>query len=402
MVASEGKYCQLLVDGDGFQLMNSMHWLRASMIVTGGSILGLLVIVAIVTSAHTCPIESTHPLDLVNLQNSPAMLHFPQVAKIGNLLPLTRMYNSFGGLVPARVAERAGLASRSGRTGPVTVSAEGSRGASDGLYWLEVLGSGSSDDLVALRELAPQDRPADIEISTTEELQRRVMVRMPGVNHTTMLGVSETQQKVGCGRRIWSASLAAAAWVTSLGSVALSGDILELGSGIGVFGLAAGAMAAAVARRDAVHCSLTLSDNRPVLVSKLQGTIANNALHLDGLTSACALQLNWDNASLPDFAPHTQYDNIVAADCVFLMQHSVTLAITIVRYLKRGGSAYLVIPCFRDGQAVKETLKVLSQHGKISQVRAALVHRMDESAKVPGIYSMQLVVFHKTERTHHE
>eukprot|EP00747_Dinoflagellata_sp_TGD_P185321 gnl/TRDRNA2_/TRDRNA2_41813_c0_seq1.p1 gnl/TRDRNA2_/TRDRNA2_41813_c0~~gnl/TRDRNA2_/TRDRNA2_41813_c0_seq1.p1 ORF type:complete len:467 (+),score=49.56 gnl/TRDRNA2_/TRDRNA2_41813_c0_seq1:100-1500(+) len=277
-------------------------------------------------------------------------------------------------------------------------------GVVDGQYWLEVLSSSSNpgqiprpvprqgskvgEELKLLLGRVPEDHPADIEVSTIG-LQRRLSFSVPGADVATSLDFpdfSEPEQ-LELGLRLWPASVAAAAWIARLGGTLLEGDVLELGSGIGVFGLAAGAVAAASSSKP---CSLMLSDLSSAVVSSLNSSISKNAPWLAGLTSAKATVLDWDAATRPAFVPHALYDYIVTADCIYSVELAAKLVAAIIGHLKDGGKAYLVVALGRVG--LREALEALSDHGELVRVSAALLHR---SAETSTIYSVELMVFQK-------
>eukprot|EP00746_Dinoflagellata_sp_MGD_P145705 gnl/MRDRNA2_/MRDRNA2_78282_c0_seq1.p1 gnl/MRDRNA2_/MRDRNA2_78282_c0~~gnl/MRDRNA2_/MRDRNA2_78282_c0_seq1.p1 ORF type:complete len:361 (+),score=51.75 gnl/MRDRNA2_/MRDRNA2_78282_c0_seq1:85-1167(+) len=269
----------------------------------------------------------------------------------------------------------------------------------DGQYWLDIIESSPTQEFKVLVERpVSENQPADVEVLAMGEPRCRLVLRVADSNDPVTIEVGETKDKgAKLDTAIWPASVAAAAWVARMGEAALTGDVLELGSGTGVFGIAAGVMAAAVARKNGVRCTLMLSEISDMYVCSLRDTITCNAPVLNGLASANARVLSWGVATQNGFVPETQYDHVVASDCVYLLEHVVLLVGAIVGYLKEGGSAYLVVPCNRIG--LREVIEALSRHGKVVQVRAVLTHRMEELDLTPSNVSMELIVFRKAAGT---
>eukprot|EP00746_Dinoflagellata_sp_MGD_P037471 gnl/MRDRNA2_/MRDRNA2_190065_c0_seq1.p1 gnl/MRDRNA2_/MRDRNA2_190065_c0~~gnl/MRDRNA2_/MRDRNA2_190065_c0_seq1.p1 ORF type:complete len:358 (+),score=51.61 gnl/MRDRNA2_/MRDRNA2_190065_c0_seq1:142-1074(+) len=288
----------------------------------------------------------------------------------------------------------AGRASQVGTGGPAVDD------LLDGLYWLKVLNSDSNEDSSILDAPLAEDeyQLADVEVSSVSEVQRCIRVRVPGTDRTVRLDVIENPKYWHLkGGQVWPASVVAAAWMWRLGGKVLTGHILELGSGVGVFGVAAAAAGATAAQKGHVHGSLTLSDSSDLLVSNLRNTLSLtvNALVLDSLTSSEARILNWQDATKLGFVPHAYYDHVVAADCVYSEEHAVTLVATIVSHLKDGGSAYLVVPTDRLG--LLETVQALSRHGTVVRAGTAVTHKMDKFMTTSTVYSMELIIFYKAQ-----
>ena len=277
-------------------------------------------------------------------------------------------------------------------------------GTLDGQYWLELFEDSSNEEEFGnLVERVPERDPADVEISTVSALRRRLLLRMPEADRVTQMEIGEFDREADVFHNMWPASVAAAAWMARMegSSAGIAGDVLELGSGVGVFGLAAGAKIAAASMRsdaDSGQGSLMLSELSEDLIPHLRQTLSDNALLLEGLMSIDARVLNWNTTTTPGFSPLAQYDHIVAADCLYESQHATTLVAATLTHLKEGGSAYLVVPV-RDGLELPEALKSLELRGKVTKASAVLIHKVDGPEKTTGMYPMELIVFQKAKRS---
>eukprot|EP00747_Dinoflagellata_sp_TGD_P208006 gnl/TRDRNA2_/TRDRNA2_81534_c0_seq1.p1 gnl/TRDRNA2_/TRDRNA2_81534_c0~~gnl/TRDRNA2_/TRDRNA2_81534_c0_seq1.p1 ORF type:complete len:413 (-),score=65.66 gnl/TRDRNA2_/TRDRNA2_81534_c0_seq1:55-1293(-) len=248
----------------------------------------------------------------------------------------------------------------------------------DGSYWLEVFRIGTN--MSAALENKP-DREADVivtKLPNRYELWRRLIIGALDSDATLRVDFSELRpEEAEWGYELWPAAVAAAAWVMfTPGGLPLGGDVLELGSGTGVFGIVAGIQLAATSRMHEdvdLNYSITLSELTDVLVDNLNDTLKENTLLLDGLEAAKTCKLDWKNATSPSYIPRATYDHILAADCVYELAHAVTLVAAIVTHLKDDGSAYLVVQPDRDG--VKETREALSRHGTVARMKAVLWKR---------------------------
>lgn len=200
----------------------------------------------------------------------------------------------------------------------------------DGQYWLNILrtkarSEGDGDDVSA----APGDRRPDAQVLSDEGDMRRVTVYADAASTgassfaAVRFDLHElTEQEAGLGHAVWPASVCGASWLARMGvatgkstngtptapALALRGDILELGSGVGVFGIAAGAAASALWRAEASASpagkdrpqppTLTLSDLSSVLVENLERNLEANAALLDGLAETRAIKVSRQRARI--------------------------------------------------------------------------------------------------------
>ncbi|KAL8987002.1 MAG: hypothetical protein Q9169_008734, partial [Polycauliona sp. 2 TL-2023] len=111
-----------------------------------------------------------------------------------------------------------------------------------------------------------------------------------------------------------------------------SGQVIELGAGTGLVGLAVAAMFD-------VHVHLT---DLPAIVPNL---LANTTANSSNTTKGCASvgELDWSNATDHGTEENKIYDLLIAADPLYSPQHPAWLVGAIGRVLKRDAAARVVI-----------------------------------------------------------
>lgn len=421
MVGSQDRYHKIPMDKVDSQSLASSCKLKLNVACFAGSCLVLTLGFVLVTSVFSATHHTSSAFESIadwtsllgwgNLKNGLAMVHFLQVARRPSQLPQNWVVGISCEKLQAlhKLSQEAELSHEAQPTTGNTqlaydiwqaaASAQGTwhdglgmmipEQYSDGQYWLHLDCSTNETE----------DRPADVEVSTFDKWRRNLVVRGSGADSAVSINVIGLENAMPvlsqAGGIMWPGSVAGASWMARLIGPTLrgGGDVLELGSGVGVFGIAAGAAAAAIARKDGVQFSLTLSDHSDVLVSNLRDSIAENAPLLDGLTSANARLLDWEGAMSPGFVPHARYDYVLASDCVYDLKHVEMLIVTIIRHLKEGGSAFLISQTNRQGW--NETVEALSKRGKIARFPVALAHKTYDYWKMPTITSMELAIFQK-------
>lgn len=137
------------------------------------------------------------------------------------------------------------------------------------------------------------------------------------------------------GHKTWLASYLLAKRLPSLASyvpaLEISGQVIELGAGTGLVGLAIAAMFD-------VHVHLT---DLPAIVPNLLANVTANPSSITKGSTTVG-ELDWSN--IPDRSEkHTAYDVVVAADPLYSPQHPAWLVAAIGHVLKRDLAARVVI-----------------------------------------------------------
>ena len=212
------------------------------------------------------------------------------------------------------------------------------------LEWLaDTLGMPSAD-LAALRPLsfASVNDEACVVECRADEGERSFLC-----GHPTPVRVRELAFSEGSfGSTVWPSSLILGEWLATevrLGKA--PSEILELGAGVGLAGLAAAAQGASVTSTD-------LEDDD---VGGLLSNLRHNA-KLNGLQMECA-RLDWrDTASWLD----RQYDLVVGSDLLYYVENAAPLAQTLAHHVAPGGTAVLVSPAQpRGGVTLDEVCDTL-------------------------------------------
>ncbi|KAI4265824.1 MAG: hypothetical protein L6R38_009155 [Xanthoria sp. 2 TBL-2021] len=138
------------------------------------------------------------------------------------------------------------------------------------------------------------------------------------------------------GHKTWLASYLLAKRLPKLASyvpaLEISGQVIELGAGTGLVGLA-------IAAVFDVHVHLT---DLPAIVPNLLANVTANSLNIiKGSTSVG--ELDWSNSPDCCSEEHEAYDVVVAADPLYSPQHPAWLVATIDHVLKRDLAARVVI-----------------------------------------------------------
>ena len=167
----------------------------------------------------------------------------------------------------------------------------------------------------------------------------------------------------GLGGKIWEAGIAMAIWV-SLHEERLRGRrVLELGSGVGMAGLAASQVSSS-------DTHVTLSDRDSAQAAELLRMLRRNAA--DNRLEATTRALDWQRCLDMDimnavhgldasFEPLGTFDVVLAADCIYYESDAAALASAVMRHTAPSGTALLMNRVGREGKAVEALLRCLRE-----------------------------------------
>lgn len=213
------------------------------------------------------------------------------------------------------------------------------------LNWLaDALGMPSAE-LAALRPMSfasVDDEACVVECRADGEGERSFLC-----GDATPVRVRELAFSEGSfGSTVWPSSLVLAQWLATevrLGKA--PGEILELGAGVGLAGLAAAAQGAGVTSTD-------LEDDE---VGGLLSNLRHNAA-LNGLEMEC-VPLDWRE---PASWLGRQYDLVVGSDLLYYVENAAPLAQTLTHHVAPGGTAVIVCPAQpRGGVTLDEVVDAL-------------------------------------------
>ena len=156
----------------------------------------------------------------------------------------------------------------------------------------------------------------------------------------------------GLGGKIWEAGIAMAIWV-SLHEERLRGRrVLELGSGVGMAGLAASQVSSS-------DTHVTLSDRDSAQAAELLRMLRRNAA--DNRLEATTRALDWQRCLDASFEPLGTFDVVLAADCIYYESDAAALASAVMRHTAPSGTALLMNRVGREGKAVEALLRCLRE-----------------------------------------
>ncbi|CAM9304023.1 unnamed protein product [Chrysoparadoxa australica] len=201
--------------------------------------------------------------------------------------------------------------------------------------------------------------------------------------HRSFVFSSDTGEKVharirelsfgegGFGATVWGSAISMASWVVQNRAMFAGKSCLELGAGCGLTGLAC--------KLAAPSCQVTLSDfsaeddeerfsrNTVAPLEALSNLVYNtglNNLRLSEESGLLVRRLDWHDCvdkgaadqapkprqrRFPDLDPSTQFDILLAAECVYHDNDIVPLSSTLARHLKPGGTCYFLSKRDRNG-----------------------------------------------------
>ena len=201
----------------------------------------------------------------------------------------------------------------------------------------------------AIHDLASAGRPIAVEMAADGD---RRAFRLPHQPHSLILQ-EDTFGACGFGHRVWEAGVALAIWLSLNASIIKGRRVLELGSGVGI-----GGIAAALQQPQ----SVTLSDySRPEAPSLLENLRANAAAnHVATATRA----LDWHECLDDRDAPSEDdlYDVVLGSDCIYYPSDAAALAAALKRHLRPdGGVAVLFNRVGREGDPAEAFLEALRE-----------------------------------------
>ena len=202
----------------------------------------------------------------------------------------------------------------------------------------------------------------------------------------------------GIGHCVWPASIALAIWLHRHADVIRGQRVLELGSGVGLAGLAcgiAGAQSVHLPDRDAEPPSpwiggvAAASDGaapiRLRLLENLKGNAAAN--ERAGVTAVHAL--DWETVASDRYTPPRTYPVVIGSDIVYYEQTSHALAASVTKLTAAGGLALLLSKRTRR-PGLHTTLAHLREVGSV-EVEELVLYDMAEGQQTDVV----LATFHK-------
>ena len=208
----------------------------------------------------------------------------------------------------------------------------------------------------ALDEL--QQRPVVVE---TLDEQQRVFSLPPGAITLREL----TFGTAGLGYSVWDAGVGMSLWLSQHAEAVRGKRVLELGSGVGIAGIAAALCGGA---------HVTLSDygfaadgggaEAAARAELLRSNLEANARR-SGVSERCdAVALDWHASLRQGFRPARRYEAIVGSDLCYYEDDVDALAATIVAHLQPGARAHLLSPLGRTG--LPRLLSTLAERGEVT------------------------------------
>lgn len=166
----------------------------------------------------------------------------------------------------------------------------------------------------------------------------------------------------GLGHNVWDASIALAIWLARNNNAILGKDVLELGSGVGMGGLAAGAIGAKHVTLSEVVMSESDSDFGG---AGLLRQLNENAV-LNELADVTQVEeLNWEDCLDAEYTPRKAFSVIIGSDLVHEEVYSMrSLVAAVTSFTSEGGIAYIMSTKGRPG--VDQLPHALEPWGEVS------------------------------------
>jgi len=236
---------------------------------------------------------------------------------------------------------------------------------------------GDAHELVAALKELPR-RPRIVE--KLDHKKRRVFELPGGATPITLREL--TFETAGFGHRVWDAGVALSLWLSQHAETVRGKHVLELGSGVGISGIAAAACGASyvtlsdycgdmgpnLLRRAFAFEDLMAARRAELLCDNLEG----NA-RLSRVADRCeAITLDWHASLRSGFAPARRYEAIVGSDIVYNEDDVDALVATIVAHLQPGATCHLMLPKGRTG--LPRLLSTLSELGDVTTEELAVVN----------------------------
>ena len=166
---------------------------------------------------------------------------------------------------------------------------------------------------------------------------RRTFVFRPSEESAIVKIASTSFYEGKLGHAIWPASVAGAVWAADRPELFRGKSVLELGSGVGAFGVAVAALtpAARVCLSDMDATSDADFDSPSGLLAAQRSNVLGNGLDPARVSSR---RVDWADTS--DWGDE-RYDVVLAADCVYMPETVEPLADALRHFVADGGAAYV-------------------------------------------------------------
>ena len=198
----------------------------------------------------------------------------------------------------------------------------------------------------AIDELARAGRPIAVEMAADNDYR---VFRFPHQPQALSLR-EDTFGACGFGHRVWEAGVALAIWLSLNPSMTKGRRVLELGSGVGI-----GGIAAALQQPESVTLSDVDGPDAPLLLENLRANAAANRV------AAATRALDWHDCLQEQGAPEEVYDVVLASDCIYYPSDAAALAAALRRHLRPGGIAVLFNRVGREGDPAGAFLQTLRE-----------------------------------------
>ncbi|KAL1504298.1 hypothetical protein AB1Y20_010705 [Prymnesium parvum] len=226
--------------------------------------------------------------------------------------------------------------------------------------------------------------------------------QLPRRGHPLEIGEAPFDEG-GLGHSVWDASIGLAVWLTRHAEAVRGARVLELGSGVGLGGVAAAAAGAArvtlsevtlseMTRSEGTRSEMTRSEG-----TRSEGTVTKEArsegplgeggadfggerllreleanVRRNGLEAvARVVELNWEDCLSPEYEPECTYPVVIGSDLVHDEVYSLrSLAAAVSAFTEVGGTAYLMSTRGRPG--VERLPLALSSLGEVEEEEMTL------------------------------